>query len=240
MREHPEQQRLVGLARAEQADVGSRRRRQQAAQRVQGLGADRRLVDAVGVVRGLRVARAEVILHRRDPFRVGLERAVHRGDEAIVQRAAGELGGDVILPAAARFRRVGDVARGLLEVRHQPAPLEHLREEVRHALAGQVGAAELRHRVVSVFVEDAGVEAVGAVGPDRGPRRPRLPGADLAEELVEEQPPHGLRGSRVAREQRALDRLGKVDQREDGPVGVREVRRERALFVGCEGIDAVF
>src|SRR5262249_35825606 len=44
-----------------------------------------------------------------------------------------------------------------------------------------------------------------------------------------------LRRSRIAREECALDRLGEIAQREDGTVGVREERVERARFVGREG-----
>ena len=78
VREHAQQQRFERLAGAEQADVGRRRRRQQAAQRVERLGADHRSVDGVGILRRLRVLRAEVRFHRRDPARVGLEREVER------------------------------------------------------------------------------------------------------------------------------------------------------------------
>ena len=59
-------------------------------------------------------------------------------------------------------------------------------------------------------------------------------GSSLPEELVEEQPPDRLGRARVAREQRALDGFRKIAQREDGSIGVREVRRERARFVGRE------
>ena len=52
-------------------------------------------------------------------------------------------------------RVVRDVARRLLEVRHQPAPLEDLREQVRRLLAREVHAAELRDGVVAVLEEHA-------------------------------------------------------------------------------------
>jgi catechol 2,3-dioxygenase-like lactoylglutathione lyase family enzyme len=53
-------------------------------------------------------------------------------------------------------------------------------------------------------------------------------------ELVEEQPPQRPRVARIAREQRALDRLRQVDEREHRPVQVGEVRREALAFGGCE------
>jgi hypothetical protein len=57
---------------------------------------------------------------------------------------------------------------------------------------------------------------------------------NVAEKLVEEQPPERLRGSRVAGEQRPFDGLRQVDEREDGPIGVGEIRCERPGFVGRE------
>ena len=50
-------------------------------------------------------------------------------------------------------------------------------------------------------------------------------------ELVEEQAAQRARVARVAGEQRALDRLRQVDEREDRPVEVREVRREARLLL---------
>ena len=49
---------------------------------------------------------------------------------------------------------------------------------------------------------------------------------EVADELVEEQPPQALRAAAVPREQGALDHLGQVDQREDGPIEVGEVTPE--------------
>ena len=69
------------------------------------------------------------------------------------------------------------------------------------------------------------------------PRRRRL--AERVGELVEEQPPQRSLVARVAREQRALDRLGQVDEREDGLVEVREVRLEAGALGGAEGLDGV-
>ena len=79
-------------------------------------------------------------------------------------------------PAARRPIRVGDVAGGLLEVGHEPAPLEHLGQDVGRALARQVHAAELGHRVVAVLEEHPLVESLGArgaegVGPAHRSRR---------------------------------------------------------------------
>jgi hypothetical protein len=53
-----------------------------------------------------------------------------------------------------------------------------------------------------------------------------MTGCDVAEKLVEEQPPKRLRESRVAREQRPYDGFRQIDGREDGPIGVEEVGHE--------------
>ena len=141
----------------------------------------------------------------------------------------------MVLPAAVRPIGVGHVSRRLLEVRHQAAPLEHLRQHVRDAFAGDVRAAELCDRIVAVLVEHARVELVGARETDRAAARRRR-GTDLVEKLVQEEPPQRLGRSRVAREQRALDRFRQIGQREDRPIGVGEVRRQRARLGFGEGV----
>ena len=93
-----------------------------------------------------------------------------------------------------------------------------------------MGAAELRDRVVAVADEDALVQVRGALA------LRALDGRHLRHrlgELVEEEPPQRAGIARVAREERALDRLRQVDEPEHRPVEVREVRREAlALLVG--------
>ena len=125
-----------------------------------------------GALRVARIALGEMPLHRLDQRGVGLERLVHR---PLVARAEGALdfGGNVIAPAAVQPVGVRNVARGLLEVRHQAAPLEDLGEDVRDVLARDVGPAELRDRVVAVLVEDSCVELLGALHADAGALRRR-------------------------------------------------------------------
>ena len=53
-------------------------------------------------------------------------------------------------------------------------------------------------------------------------------------EFVEKKPPNRFRGTRVAREERPLHRFGQVGEREYRPIGVGEVRRERARFLRRE------
>ena len=137
-----------------------------------------------------------------------------------------QLGRHQVAPAVAAPFGVGNVARGLLEVRHQAPSFQDLGQDIRNVLARQMNAAELRDRVVSVVVEHLLVQPFGAGRADgRRGRRGRV--RDLIGELVEEQPPQGLGRSRVAREQRAFDRFRKIDQREDRAVDVGEIRRER-------------
>ena len=99
---------------------------------------------------------------------------------------------------------VGDVAGRLLEVGHEPAPLEHLGEHVRRLLAGQVHAAELGHRVVAVLEEDPVVELLGAPQSHGGVDADVAAHVEVAHELVEEQPPQALGRARVAGEEGAL------------------------------------
>ena len=131
----------------------------------------------------------------------------------------------VVAVAAAGHRRVvGDVARRLLEVGAHPRPLEDLREDVRDPLAGDVRAAELRDRVVAVADEDPLVELGGAA--PSSPSQAAPGSGQRVGELVEEQPAQRALVARVAREQRALDRLRQPDEPEDRLVEVREVRGE--------------
>jgi hypothetical protein len=139
-----------------------------------------------------------------------------------------ELGRHVIAPVAARAIRVRDVAGGLLEVGHEPAPLEHLGQDIGRALAGEVHAAELGHGVVAVFREHALVEPLRprrAHG-RRGPRR------RLLEEFIEEKPAERLGRARVAGEERTLDDFGQVDESKDRSVEIGEVRREGGPLLG--------
>ena len=132
---------------------------------------------------------------------------------------------------------VGDVAGRLLEVGGQAAALQHLGEDVRDPLAGQVGAADLRDRVVAVAHEDALVEAGRALALLALERPPAL--GDVGGELLQVEPPQRPRVARVAGEERSLDRLGQVDEREHGAVEVREVGGEEPPLLLCEFFDRV-
>ena len=101
--------------------------------------------------------------------------------------------------ATADARVVGDVARALLEVAHQAAPLEHLGEDVRCLLARQVHTTELRHRVVAVLEEHLLVELLGTLQTDGGIDGVIAADVEIADELVEEQPAEALRAPAVAR-----------------------------------------
>jgi hypothetical protein len=100
-----------------------------------------------------------------------------------------------------------------------------------------VRAAELGDGVVAVADEDPLVQLRGALAL-LGLRRARVLGQRVGE-LVEEQAAQRARVAGVAREERALHRLGQVDEREDGTVEVRDVRREARPLVGAEGLGGV-
>ncbi len=155
-----------------------------------------------------------------------------RRDVFRAQRMAVEFRGHEVAPLIAAPLGVRNVAGGLLEVRHQPAALEHFGQDVRRVLDRQMHAAQLRDRVVSVVAEHTLIQLLGLV---RAHARVacRRGAANAVVELVQEQPPQRLRRPRIAREQRALDRLRQIDEREHRPIDVREVRRNgRAFRVG--------
>ena len=228
-----DQQRLERLPGAVHADVGERRRRQHAAGGIEGLGPRRLAVDEVAVAGLLGHGRPHVLGQLVDHLAVGVEHAVHVADVPRAE-AAGEhrwVAEEAVAPPEAVV--VGDVARALLEVAHQAAPLEDLGEDVRCLLAGQVHAAELGDGVVAVLDEHLLVEVLGALHADGGVDRVVARHVEVADELVEEQPAQALRAAAVAGEQRPLDHLGQVDQGEHGPVEVGEVPAQHVGFGGA-------
>ena len=134
---------------------------------------------------------------------------------------------------------VGDVARRLLEVGHQPPPLEQLRQDVRGLLARQVHAAELGDRVVAVLDEDLLVQCLGPLEADGGVDGGVAADVELAHEFVEEQAAQALVGAGVAGEQRPLHDLGEVDEAEHGLVEIRDVAPQDRGLVRVELLDRV-
>ena len=192
---HAQQQGLVGLAGAVDAEVRQRGRRQDPAQGVEGLGPDGLPVHEVGVARVLRVDLAEEVDEDGHQLGVGVEEPVHVAHVAGAERAGEDLGRAEEPIAAADAGVIGDVAGRLLEVGGEPPPLEHLRQEVRRLLAREVHAAELGDGVVAVLEEDAVVELLGPAQAD-GRVDGRVAGdVEIADELVEEQPPEALRAA---------------------------------------------
>ncbi len=168
--------------------------------------------------------------------------------EDLVHRRA-ELGAELLAPPVAPATRrpllealvhrrvVGDVAGRLLEVGGEATALQNLGEDVADPLAGEVGAAELRDRVVAVADEDPLVELRGALA--LGAVEGTAPLGSVGRELVEVEPPQRALVAGVAGEQRALDGLGQIRQREHRPVEVAEVRFESDPLRLGEGFDRV-
>ena len=192
---HAEQQRFVRLTGAVDANVGDRGGRQHPAHRVARLRLDRLLVDEVGVVGLLRVLLARPIHHPGQQRVVCVEQPVEVGDVPHAERRLAHLRRARVPVAAVDARVVGDVPRRLLEVRHQPAPLEDLRQQVRRLLAREVHAAELRDRVVAVLEEHALVELLGAPEADGRVDREVAGEVEISDEFVEEQTPEALVGA---------------------------------------------
>ena len=227
---HPQQQRLERLAAAVDADVRQRGRREHAANGIERLGPGGLAIDEVGVGGITQNRGAHLIGDLGEQQAVGIEHSVHvahvTGAEAAVQQRRIA----VVAVAPTEAGVVGDVPRALLEVAHQPTPLEDLGEHVRRLLACEVHAAELSDRVVAVLEEHLLVELLGAFETGRGVDRVVAADVQIADELVEEQPAEAFRAPAVTREQRALHHFGQIDESENGTVEIGEVPTEDVFF----------
>ena len=205
---------------------------QQAAHEIERLRAHRARVRGRPTRRS--AARKPLRRPRESSRRAGAPYVSKRSSSArLVGRAEARVAVVAVAEAVER-RVVRDVARRLLEVGGEPRPLQDLRQQVRRPLARDVRAAELRDRVVAVAEEDPLVELGRALALGALDRRHLGHGVG---ELVEEQAAQRARVARVAREQRALHRLRQVDEAEDRPVEVREVRREALALLLREALD---
>ncbi len=237
---HAQEQLLVALPGAVDAEVGLGGRGQQAPDGVEGLGLHRRAPDEVAVARPLGVALGEVREEQWVQLGVGVEQPVHVAHVAGSERRLKHVRAPVVAVAAVGAPGVvGHVAGALLEVRHEPAPLEDLGQQVRGLLTGQVHPAELGHRVVAVLEEDPLVELLGPVEADGGVDGLVAGDVELAHELVEEQPPQALGAAAVTGEQGSLHHLGQVHQGEHRLIEVRDVPPEDGRLVGGELLSRV-
>jgi len=100
-----------------------------------------------------------------------------------------------------------------------------------------MGTAQLRDRVVAEAQEDALVQFACALPPAGRKPAARRGGIRLLSDFSEDPPPQRARVARVAREQRALDLLGQVSEREHGPVEVGEERFEQLALARGEALD---
>ncbi len=219
----------------EREAAGSRPR-----QRVERLGAGRLAVHEVAVSSLLGKPFRDPGLHLWQQRAVGVEDAVHLADEAGTMRRLEDLGWAVVavLPVVEPLV-VRDVARGLLEVGHQPAPLEDLCQNVRRLLARKMNPAELRDRIVAIFDEDLLVELLGARQPDRRVDRRVTRDVEVTDELVEEEAAQAFGRTRVAGEECPLDHLREVDQGKHRLVQVRHIAAEDGLLVRGEALFGV-
>ncbi len=152
---------------------------------------------------------------------------------------AGHLRRQMISVAFSELAVIEDVAGRLFQISGEPAPLEHLGEDVRRLFAGQMHAAQLSDRIVSVLEEHPVVEILGTLHADEwvvpGLRRDGAdPHVGLVDELVQEETPDGLGGTGVPGEQSALHHFRHVDEGEHRSVDVGEESRQHRLLVGSE------
>ena len=115
------------------------------------------------------------------------------GDVARAPAVTGDLRVGASTGTATETAVVRDVAGRLLEVGHEPAPLEDLGEQVRRLLARQVHASELGDGVVAVLEEHAVVELLGPPQADGCVDGEVAGEVEVADELVEEQASQALR-----------------------------------------------
>ena len=174
------------------------------------------------------------MLHLRHERRIGVEHAVHLADVpgAVVRPQKARVA--VIAVAAAEALVVADVASRLLEVRHQPSPLEHFGQEVGGLLAREVHAAQLGHAVVAVLEEHSVVELFGPPQTYRGVDGLVARDVEVTHEFLEEQAPQRQRRARITGEQGPLHHLGQVYQRENRLVEVGEIAPEYVGLLGHE------
>ncbi len=197
-------------------------------------------MDEIGVAGRARMADGQEALGLLEQLAVGVEHPVHPAHVAGAEHRV-EHRRIAVVPVVARVEAmvVRDVPSRLFEVGHQPAPLEHLGQQVGALLARQMDTAELGHRIVPVLVEDPLVELDRAPHPDGRVDRGVAADVELVDELVEEQPPEALRRARVACEQGALDHFRQVDQGKHRPVEIGDVPAEHVLLLSGEGLDGI-
>ena len=181
---HAQEQRFVALSGAVDAHVAERRRWQHASHGVECLGTRRLAIDEVGVVGAARHGRTHVVGDLVDELAVRVEHAVHVADITGAQRARAHFRVSVVAVTPAEPRVVGDVASALLEVRHEPSPLQDFGEHIRGLLTGEVNATELGHGVVPVLDEDSFVQFFRARHTDRRVDRLVTRQIEVADELV--------------------------------------------------------
>ena len=130
MRLHAQQQHLKRLAGAVDAHVAERRCWQHATHRIESLGAGGLAIDEIAVVGAAWHRGANMLGDLVDEQAVRVEHAVHVAHVAGAKRAVEHRWVSVEPVAATEARVVRDVASALLEVAHQPTPLEHLGQDV--------------------------------------------------------------------------------------------------------------
>ena len=254
------------LADAEHADVGQGRSRQITAQHVARMGAHGGAIGGLrpapqsiiflrfAVTQGFAAARiAHFHLldgqrlgnrrqHRLHLPRVSVEEQIHDFEIGVAVARRHDLGLAVeeIIPGRVLLIEA-HVARRFLQRRDADARVfEQLGGDVGNIFAGQMGAAQLRDRIVAVTDQHALVKRsrffqcravgcrLGLSGKEIAQSKRRI-----AEKFIEESSPQTLRRAAVAREQGAGDLLGQF-QAERRTIEIGKKRRKARLFFGSK------
>ena len=180
-----------------------------------------------------------MLLKRFDPSRVRFEGPVEPVGKYRTELRIRKLPRHDVLPPAVWPVGVRHVARGLLEIRHEPSTFKHLCQDVGNAFTRNVSSPKLGDRIVAVLAEHSCIQTFRPFEPRTRPALIVLRDLrDLVEKLVEEQATDRLFRPGVACEEGALDDFWKIGQHEDGAVDVSEVRCQRVLFLSGERFDA--
>ena len=133
-----------------------------------------------------------------------------------------------------------DIPRGFFQrIDPQAAIFERLCDDVANIFAGNVCAAQFRHRIIAVADENPLVKCFGLLGCNHlinavvvcsadNPRKTRL---GRVNKFIEQNPPQTFVRTAVARKQRAFDNFRQISQAKNWAIKIRHKWRKRRPLV---------